>query len=86
MDLKDMCRTSYSNRYKKVQLICYIPYTHHGLNLYFNNNRNNRRYVNSWKPRCRIKNWFNREEEKDIKNFYSELKLKTPNTQGYGAQ
>jgi hypothetical protein len=76
------------NRYKNTEIVPCILTDHHELRLVFNNNINNRKPTFTWKLNNTIFNDTSVQEEikKEIKDFYSLMKMKRQHTQTYRTQ
>jgi hypothetical protein len=66
-------------RYKTTEIVLHILSDYHGLNLDFNNNRNNRQPTYSWKlNNTLLNNQLVREEiKKELKTFWNSMKMET---------
>jgi hypothetical protein len=76
------------NRYKNIEIVPCILSDHHGLRLIFSNNINNRKPTFTWKLNNTLfyDTLAKERVKKEIKYFWSLMKMKPQHTQTYGTQ
>ena len=76
------------NKFKKIEIISSIFSDHNGLKLQTNLKGKTKKHSNSWRlNNMSLKNeWVNNEIKEEIKKFWKQMKINTPQPQTYGTQ